>query len=410
MSLAHGLRPMAGRDPAERHRTSTPLELLFDLTFAVAFGATAEQTAGLLADGRWVPAFGGFAIGVFAVSWAWVNYSWLASAYDNDDVFFRLATLVEMLGVIIIALGVPQLFRSIAAGQHVDNAIMVGGYVVMRVAALALWIRAAVHDPTHRRACLTYALAIAVAQVGWVTLIFLSLPLWPTVIVMLALAAVELAGPLLAERKDGGTPWHPAHIAERYSLLVIVTLGEVILATVLAVSAVIDRSGWSVETILVAFGGTALAFGLWWLYFTVPSERVLVRHRERAYAWSYGHILIFAAIAGVGVGLRTAAAYIDDGASIGATGAILTVALPVLVFQLTLVAIYSVLLRTRDRFHLWIFAAAAVVLALAVVAVAIGASVGTGILIVAASPAIIVVAYETVGHRHEEAVLQSSRL
>lgn len=401
---------MTGRDPGERHRASTPLELLFDLTFAVAFSAAAEQTADLLADGRWMPALGGFTIGVFAVSWAWVNYSWLASAYDNDDIFFRLATLIEMVGVIVIALGMPQLFQSLSTGQHVDNAIMVSGYVVMRVAAFALWIRAAAHDPAHRRACLTYALAIAVAQLGWVTLIFLSLPLWPTVVVMLALAAVELTGPLLAERKDGGTPWHPAHIAERYSLLVIVTLGEVILATVLAVSAVINRSGWSIETVLVAFGGTALAFGLWWLYFTVPSERVLSRHRERAYGWSYGHILIFAAIAGVGVGLRTAAAYIDDHARIGATGAILAVALPVLLFQLTLVTIYSVLLRTRDRFHFWIFTAAAAVLAIAVIAVMVGASVGTGIVIIAASPALIVVAYETVGHRHEEEVLQSNSL
>ncbi|SDK78172.1 low temperature requirement A protein (LtrA) [Arthrobacter sp. ov407] len=108
------------------------------------------------------------------------------------------------------------------------------------------------------------------AQVGWVALIFASLPIGTTSWIIVALTGVELAGPLLAERKDGGTPWHPHHIAERYSLLVIITLGEVILGTVLAISAVVDRSGWSVEAVLVAFGGTALAFAMWWLYFARP--------------------------------------------------------------------------------------------------------------------------------------------
>ncbi len=276
----------------------------------------------------------------------------------------------------------------------------------MRVAAVALWLRAARHDPEHRRACLAYAAAVSVAQVGWVLLIFASLPIGATMWIIAALAGVELAGPLLAERKDGGTPWHPHHIAERYSLLVIITLGEVILGTVLAISAVVDRSGWSLEVVLVASGGTALTFAMWWLYFTVPSGRVLGHHRRRAFGWSYGHIVVFAAVVGTGAGLHAAAVYISGQSHIGATATILTVALPVFVFELTLVTIYSLLLRTADSYHIWIFSGAGLVLVSAGAAVGLGASVGATLLLVTASPALIVVAYEAVGYQHEEQALK----
>ena len=83
--------------------------------------------------------------------WAWINYSWLASAYDNDDIFFRIATLVVMVGVLVVALGVPDVFHSIDEGDYLDNTVMVAGYVVMRVATVAIWLRAAKHDPARRK-------------------------------------------------------------------------------------------------------------------------------------------------------------------------------------------------------------------------------------------------------------------
>src|SRR5918993_800512 len=129
MSLSHRTTRMTGRDPEERHRSSTPLELLFDLTFVVAFSQISSQAAHYLEEGDVGTAIGGFALSTFAVSWAWINYSWLASAYDNDDIFFRIATLVEMLGVLILALGVPPVFHSLAEGEHLDNGVTVAGYV-----------------------------------------------------------------------------------------------------------------------------------------------------------------------------------------------------------------------------------------------------------------------------------------
>src|SRR6478735_5916495 len=225
MSLSHRLTRMTGRDPNESHRAATPLELLFDLTFVVAFSQISSQAAHYLELGDVGTALGGFALSTFAVTWAWINYSWLASAYDNDDIFFRIATLVEMVGVLIVALGVPPVFHSLAEGEYLDNSVMVAGYVVMRVAAVALWLRAAKHDPEHRQTALAYATNVSIAQVGWVLLIFLNLPIGTTFGAALLLIAFELAGPLYAETKYGRTPWHPHHIAERYGLLVIITLG-----------------------------------------------------------------------------------------------------------------------------------------------------------------------------------------
>ncbi|RXZ46486.1 low temperature requirement protein A [Agromyces fucosus] len=405
--LDHRLRRMVGRDPKEAHRASTPLELLFDLTFVVAFSQAGAQTAHLLELGHWMPAIVGFLFAVFAIWWAWINYSWLASAYDNDDIFFRVATMVEMLGVLVLALGLPDLFHSLDEGEHVDNGVVVAGYVVMRVATIALWLRAAKHDGARRRTALTYVVFVSIAQLGWIAVIFINLPLVPTLAITAVLIVLELVGPYVAEHgPGGGTPWHAHHIAERYGLLVIITLGEIILGTILAISAVIDEQDWSVEAAAVAFGGTALAFGLWWVYFTMPSGKMLQRFRERGFVWGYLHYFIFIALAGAGAGLHVAAYEIEGVAHIGLVPALLTVVVPVGVFMVALFTIYSLLLRQFDPFHIWLFIGSLLVLVAAVAAVAAGATFGVGILITAAAPFVVVVGYETVGHRHQSAALR----
>ncbi|WP_442575200.1 low temperature requirement protein A [Microbacterium sp. F51-2R] len=405
MSLSHHLGRMTGRDPDEAHRASTPLELLFDLTFVVAFSQISAGAAHHLEIGDIGTALTGFLFCTFAVTWAWINYSWLASAYDNDDVFFRLATMVEMVGVLILALGVPPVFESLASGEHLDTSVLVAGYVIMRVAAVALWLRAAKNDPVHRKTALAYAINISIAQVFWIALIFVNLPLVPTVAVVGVLVVFELAGPVFAETKYGGTPWHGHHIAERYGLLTIITLGEIVLGTILAISAVVQEQGWTFEAALVAFAGTALVFGLWWVYFLMPCGRILHRYRERGFVWGYGHIFVYASLIGVGTGLHVAAQVISHEAHVDAAFALIAVAIPVLAFEVFLFTLYTALLKVFDAFHLSLFLAGVAVLALSVVAAAAGASIGTSLLLVAASPFVIVIGYETVGYRHQEAAL-----
>ncbi|GAA4060079.1 low temperature requirement protein A [Agromyces indicus] len=406
--LDHRIRRMTGRDPDEPHRSATPLELFFDLVFVVAFAQAGTETAHLLELGHVVPAVFGFVFAVFAISWAWINYAWLASAYDNDDVFFRVATMVVMIGVILLALGIPATFDSIDAGGELENTVVVIGYVIMRVAVLALWLRAARHDPAHRRTAIRYAVLIAFAQAGWIALLIVDPPLEGAVVAWVLLVAFEMAGPIIAEHAGSGTPWHAHHIAERYGLLVIITLGEVVLGTILTISAVVEAQGWDLEAVLVTVGGTMLAFGLWWVYFIMPSGSVLARHRERGFVWGYGHIVIFASIAATGAGLHVAAYVIEGVAHIDDTAALLTVVVPVAVFSVALFTLYSLLLREFDPFHIGLFVASLAPLAGAVWAVAAGASMGTGIVLAALSPVVVIVGYETVGHRHQADALRRS--
>ena len=157
---------MGGRDPSEAHRTATPLELLFDLTFVVAFGSAANELAHFLAEGHVGTGVLGFGFSVFGIAWAWINFSWFASAYDTDDWIFRLVTMIQMVGVLVFALGLPAMFASLDAGGPMNNAVMVAGYVVMRVALVFQWLRAARQDPAHRSACRTYVTTLLVARSG----------------------------------------------------------------------------------------------------------------------------------------------------------------------------------------------------------------------------------------------------
>jgi low temperature requirement protein LtrA len=399
---------MTGRDPDEAHRAATPLELLYDLTLVVAFSQAGTQAAHLLELGHFGSATVAFVLSVFAICWAWINYSWLASAFDNDDIFFRVATMVQMMGVLILALGLPRMFHSVDEGAHLHNSVVVAGYVVMRVATIALWLRVARHDPERRRNALTYAGLIAIAQVLWIVQIFVDSPLVVGVGVFVVLGCFELLIPIFAERWGGGTPWHAHHIAERYGLLVIITLGEVVLGTITAVSAVIEEQGWSVEAVLVAFGGTALAFGLWWSYFMMPSGEVLARHRERGFGWGYGHLVVFGSLAATGAGLHVAAYVIEDVAHIDSAAAIFTVVVPVAIFTTALFTVYTVLLRQFDPFHVLLYVVSMLTLAASAIAVAAGATIGLGIVIAAASPLITIVGYETIGHRHQSAALEQA--
>ncbi len=397
---------MTGRNPGETHRSATPLELLFDLAFVVAFGQAADQLAHFIADEHAMIGLGGFAFAMFSICWAWINFSWFASAFDTDDWFYRLTTLVQMIGVIVLALGIPRLFHSLIEGDHLDNGVIVAGYVVMRVAMVAQWLRVAKQDPAHRRTALTYVAFILVAQVGWVVLAVLDVTVGLFVVASVALYAIELGGPIAAERKSGETPWHAHHIAERYGLLAIIALGEVVFGTVASVAALVEHQAWSVEAGLVAFAGIGIAFGLWWVYFIAPSGEVLARYRGRAFVWGYGHIVLFASIAAVGAGLHVVAYVIEGESLIGVPGAIVSIAVPVLVFSLSSLVLYAYLVGQWDPLHLALFGGTITLLVAAVVLAFLGAPLGLCLVMVTLSPAVVIVGYETLGHRHQAAVLE----
>ncbi|MBW9244497.1 low temperature requirement protein A [Pseudomonas paracarnis] len=406
-ALHHHIRRMSGRDPQETHRVASSLELLFDLTFATCFAFAATQLAHALAAGHYSTALIGFAFAAFCICWAWTNFSWFASAYDTDDWIFRIATMVQMSGVLVLAIGLPRLFSSIEQGEHLDASVMVLGYVIMRVAMIFQWLRAAKQDPSRRRACITYAVSIAVAQLGWIALFIFPMSISITITLFFLWFLVEFAGPILAERRDGGTPWHAEHISERYSLFAIIALGEGLVGTVATLSAEMEHAGWTLETALACVAGVGITFGMWWVYSILPSAHVLHTYRSRAFVWSYGQILIIASIVATGAGLDVAANFIENKAHIGVLPALLASAIPLAIFLGLIYALHYFLVRRFDLLHVWLLIATGIVIATSIIAAILGASIVVCLVILMLAPIITVVGYEVLGHRHQGEMLNS---
>ena len=399
---------MEGRDPHEPHRTATPLELLFDLTFVVAFGIAADELAHYVVDDHIKAGLLGFALATFSIIWAWINFSWFASAYDTDDWVYRLTTMVQMVGVIVLALGLPAMFESIDEGHTVDNRVMVAGYIVMRVAMVFQWERAARQDPPRKRVCRTYIATIVIGQAGWLALLLAETSIVVTFAWVAVLVLVEFAGPWIAETRMGGTPWHAHHIAERYGLLVIIALGEGLIGTIASLTALVgpEGVGWSVDAALVAVAGTALPFGMWWIYFIVPCAQILHVHRERSFGWGYGHIPLIGAVVAMGAGLHIAAYYLEEESELGAAATVLSVVVPVSVYILGIFLIYSVLTRSLDRFHVLLIAVSAVFVVIPLVMAGSGVAMAWCLIVLAFAPWVSVIGYELRGHEHNARVLE----
>lgn len=300
------LARMAGRDPDEEGRAATTLELFFDLTFVVVFSLAGVQLSHAIAEAHYFAAFLGFGFCAFAAIWAWINFTWMASAFDTDDWLFRAVTMLQMIGVCIMGLGVEPFFASVTAGDRPDNTVLVLGYVVMRVALLAQWTRVAVSAPQYRRAAVTYIVAITIAQIGWIISALAPLSLGAIIGFGVLLYVVELGGPYMAERRQR-TPWNPHHIAERYGLLTIITLGEGVVGTVVALQALVTAQGWSGDVAVLGIAAMVLNLSIWWIYFSIPVGHALVRNPNKCFAWGYGHIVIFMFIAAFGAGLHVEA-------------------------------------------------------------------------------------------------------
>lgn len=398
---------MLGRDPHESHRASTPLELLFDLTFVVAFGTAANELAHALAEDHVAAGIVAFCFATFGISWAWINFTWFASAFDTDDWVYRLTTMLQMVGVLVFALGLKPMFESVYGhGETLDNDVMVWGYVVMRAAMLVQWWRAGQHDPTRRGACQTYLVSIAVAQVLWCVLALVDLPVGTTFALLVIPFLIEIGGPAYAETRRGGTPWHAHHIAERYGLMIIIALGEGMIGTMASIN-VLAEDGLTWDIALLALAGTALTFGIWWSYFVVPTGDILHARRERSFSFGYGHMPIFGSIVAIGAGLHVAAYYLDHQAHLTKVGTLLTVVVPVVAFTVVFYAGYSWLTRSFDTLHVVLLVVTAAVIAASLLMAAADVDLVGCLLVLSLTPWVTVVGYETVGYRHNLEVLDS---
>ncbi|UUW91305.1 low temperature requirement protein A [Pimelobacter simplex] len=406
-NVRHRTRRMLGRDPHEGHRAATPLELLFDLTFVVAFGTAANELAHAVAEEHVWAGILGFCFATFGVSWAWINFTWFASAYDTDDWIYRLTTMLQMIGVLVFAIGLKPMFTSIYEhGETLDNDVMVWGYVVMRVAMVLQWWRAGRHDAARRPACQAYIVSILVAQVFWCALALVDLPVGTTFALMVIPFLIEIGGPAYAETRRGGTPWHAHHIAERYSLMVIIALGEGMIGTMAAISE-LSTDGLTWDIAWLALAGISLTFGIWWSYFVIPFADILHAHRERSFSFGYGHMPLFGSIVAVGAGLHVGAYYLSHEYHIGLVGSVLSVAIPVALFTVFLYAGYTVQTRSFDSLHVVLLAISAALVVGSVLLAAAGVALVWCLLVVALTPWVTVVGYELRGYRHNLRVLGS---
>lgn len=408
--VAHQRVPMRGRDPEEPGRVSTPLELLLDLTFVVAVGSAASHFAEMLAAGHPGQAVAAFGLAMIAISIAWISFSWFASAFGTDDWLYRVLTMLQMIGVVVFALGLPAMFHSVEEGGRLELRAMVAGYVVMRVAMVLQWRRAARESPPFHDVGMANIRWTVIIQGAWIAVGFADVPRTATFVVFVLLSAMELMLPVLAQGNAAATPWHPHHVAERYGLFAIITLGEGVVGTVASSGGLlggVNGTSWTGTAVAVVVAGVGLTFGMWWVYFITPFGDILVHRRSLGYLFGYGHIPVFAGIAGAGAGLHVAGLYLEGHAELGETAVVLALAVPVGLFLLMVYLLHTLLLSAGDRFHLLLIILTLAVLVLAALLAAAGVALAACLLVVMLAPFVTVVGYETIGHRHQRRMLDA---
>ena len=333
--MASLVRPLSPRDPHEGHRTATPLELFADLCYVVAVAQAGLTLHHEIVEGHAAHGLVYFAMAFFAIWWAWLNFAWFNSAYDPDDTIHRLLTLLQILGSLVLAAGIPRFFEA-------DFTLGVVGYVVMRVGLVLMWLRAAAGHPERRATAMRYVFGLLVVQGGWVVALLVTggdLSVWLFAI----LVAADFAVPFYAEQA-GATPWHPHHIAERYGLFFIIVLGETVLSVALALQVAIDKAHPPAALAAVIAGGVLITFCAWWLYFSRDDADVLTGN-DIGFAWGFGHYVIFGGAAAFGAGLAARVEYYEAHAKVSDIVSSAFVAAPVAAF---LAASWYVGIRLHD--------------------------------------------------------------
>ncbi|MEP3328862.1 low temperature requirement protein A [Sedimentitalea sp.] len=339
------------RNPKVTHRAATPLELMFDLASVIAIAAAAHGLAHAIEEAHTLQGIIGFLCSFFMIWWAWMNYTWFASAYDDNSSAFRILTMVIMFGSLMLAAGIDAVF------DHERIWLALLGFVVMRLGMAVFWLGASRGDPDRRTTALRYAGGIAAMQIYWIALVVIVPPTTAFYLPLFILGAIgELSVPALAEHR-GVTTWHRHHLIERYGLLNIIVLGE----TFIAITAMIQIEGGSAfpdaDLFWLAALSAVIAFSLWGLYFT-DEEHLASDELRHAMVWGYGHFALFAAGAATGAGMLVMLQSLDPAAHVDPQTGVLATVIPVAIYLLTLWAI-------RDRFCLsgaaqWILPAVAV--------------------------------------------------
>jgi len=309
-------KQLKARNTEDKNRAATMLELFYDLIFVVAIANVAAEFHHAIANDHIGHGIISFIMIFCSIWWSWNQYTWFASAFDNGSSRFRLVTMWQMVGALLIAAGVKK-------GFHNDFTIIVIGYIVIRLSSIYLWLKVASHNPELKVTATRYAIGILLCQLGWTGLLFMDFSYSIFIVLWLA----EFAVPYYAESHTTSS-FHKEHIEERFSLLTIIVLGESILASVYSLNKIIEH--FSIDLLMVAIGCLLTIFGIWWLYFNHTVEHRL-NEPNVAFQWGYGHLIIFAATAAIGALISVNVDVITDHAKISIETANLAFAISVAV-------------------------------------------------------------------------------
>jgi low temperature requirement protein LtrA len=250
---------------AEEERKTSYLELFFDLVFVFAF----TQVTALILEDTSVQGFVRAALVLAMVWWAWSAYAWMTNAIDIENTVTRLIIFAAMAAGFFMALAVPDAFQDEAAWFAV-------AYFVVRILNTILYAWGVRDSPARLRAVALLApwflLAALVALVGG--FVDADYRAW----VWLASLVIDVVGTLFVARADWGVS--PSHFAERFALIVIIALGESIVAIGIGTSE-LERDTTYALSVVVAFAGVV---ALWWEYFDFTAagvERSLRRAEPR---------------------------------------------------------------------------------------------------------------------------------
>ncbi|MEE3851844.1 low temperature requirement protein A [Gordonia sp. LSe1-13] len=325
MSPRLHLSTMRPRDPEEPGRSATPLELFFDLVFVVAVATAAVELHHALTEDHIADGVLSYAMVFFAIWWAWMNFTWFATSFGTDDWLYRVLTFIQMAGVLVVAAGVD------AAFADRDFALVVVGYVIMRFAMVAQWLRASRGAGEQRRTTQVYAGGIAVVQVLWILALFLP-DGTATLVGFAILVAAELAVPVIAESR-GNTFWHPHHITERYGLFTLILLGESLLASSNAIIEALHEDEELAPLLSIAVLAFIATAALFWIYFWPPHHRA-IGTMGQSFRYGYVHYFVFAAAGAFSAGIEVEIDVITHHSELSETQAAFTVAVPVSIFIL----------------------------------------------------------------------------
>ncbi len=289
---------------ASAERSTTPVELLWDLVFVFA---VTQVTTLLSRNVSWA-GFGRAMLVLALIWWAWSAFVWATNAQDPEASVFRGVLLVATVLIFVVGLTVPRAFGR-------DGTLFAATYALVRLLHLALYVDASRRGNASLAAIGGFAVTVAI---GMALLLGGSFaPGTLRIVLWVAAAAIDYAGPawLTRERLRGLQRVAVAHFAERYSLFIIICLGESIVAIGLGASA----HPLTAHTIAAVSLALLITVGLWWTYFdrfAATAQERLATHDDPVLAaadgYSYLHLVLVAGIIVFAVGAKSAVAHVES--------------------------------------------------------------------------------------------------